>query len=172
MCSPLFQLDHIKFFVLTLSVLEIRKIPFDECKNKWASTLWKGRQNIKPTNSITFELSRDSSLETVAVASFWGIFFEGELVGVNSGFGTSRELFRSRGLWVDEPFRGQNLSGKLFSAISEFALASGYQKIWSLPRKSALKSYTKNGFVILREVPDSMMNYGPNYLAVKSLSDS
>jgi GNAT superfamily N-acetyltransferase len=83
--------------------------------------------------------------------TFWGIHFNGDLVGVNSGHRTAQNQYRSRGLWVDPMCRGQGLAQLLLTVTLWQARREGCEMAWSIPRQSALHSYTSQGFQTVGE---------------------
>jgi GNAT superfamily N-acetyltransferase len=78
--------------------------------------------------------------------TFWGVFKDNKLVGVNSGHKTTSNHYRSRGIWVDPAYRQLGLAQKLFTMTEHQALLEKCEMIWSIPRKSALSAYTNYGF--------------------------
>jgi predicted GNAT family acetyltransferase len=47
---------------------------------------------------------------------------------------------------VHPDWRGQHIADLLFSELESQALLEGCEMIWSIPRKAALRAYTKFGF--------------------------
>ena len=77
---------------------------------------------------------------------FWGVFMDNMLVGVNSGHRSSEVEYRSRGIWVDPSYRKTGVAQMLFEMTQHQARIEQCEMIWSIPRKTALKAYTKFGF--------------------------
>lgn len=80
-------------------------------------------------------------------ASFWAVFDDERIVGVNSGHRTSEVEYRSRGIWVDPDYRGQGIATMLFNLLKNQAVTERCEMIWSIPRKTALPAYTRSGFM-------------------------
>ena len=127
----------------------------------WDSHLWIGFGNVlivKRRKEIwkyepTFFCIRDND----------------KIIGVNSGFRTEEGIYRSRGLWVNSEHRGQGLGQQLL----EMAIQQGKREkcswIWSLPRKTALSTYSKSGFYKVGDWIDKGVEFGPNCLAIHKL---
>jgi RimJ/RimL family protein N-acetyltransferase len=79
---------------------------------------------------------------------FFGLFFGGEMIGVNSGHVCGDGSFRSRGLWVDPIYRGYGFGIEILAATIAYADAIESTFIWSYPRLSSKKTYEAAGFTI------------------------
>jgi GNAT superfamily N-acetyltransferase len=83
--------------------------------------------------------------------TFWGAFDDDIIVGVNSGHMTLYNLYRSRGLYVKEKYRGKGIGQKLLlKTISQgyFENAIG---VWSYPNRKAWMTYHNVGFLLTGE---------------------
>jgi GNAT superfamily N-acetyltransferase len=83
--------------------------------------------------------------------AFWGAFDNERLIGTNSGHMTLYNLYRSRGLYVEEEYRGHGIGQKLLlKTISQgyFEKAIG---VWSYPNRNAWMSYHNAGFQLTGE---------------------
>ncbi len=128
-----------------------RKISFETILPIWQNELWRNRQSaIEPMSAMTwpFEGSPDPIDMSIFdyTPTFWGVYVDDKLVGVNSGHRTANVQYRSRGIWVDPDYRGRGIAQRLFSMTQHQALVEGCLLVWSIPRKTALSSYTKFGF--------------------------
>lgn len=101
--------------------------------------------------------------------SFWGVYEDNKIVGVNSGFRTDVHDYRSRGIWVDPQYRGQGIASLLFDALFVQAFEEQCTMCWSIPRQSALRAYTSVGFVQTSDFFDEGMEFGPNCYVCKML---
>jgi GNAT superfamily N-acetyltransferase len=124
----------------------IKKIPQSEILVVWAKKLWPGRQEIKSHSAMCFLKGHDMR-NTKYDATFFGYYVDSVLVGVNSGHGTVTG-YRSRGLWVDEQYRGQGIGKKLLLATIEQGQQEGFDMVWSLPRQTSWPTYASAGFVL------------------------
>jgi GNAT superfamily N-acetyltransferase len=132
--------------------MNARKISFDQILPIWQNELWPDRQSAIETHSaMTWPYSwpeQEIDMEIFNYdATFFGVFSKQKLIGVNSGHKSSEVEYRSRGIWVDPAFRKTGVSQVLFDMTAEQALNEGCEMIWSIPRKTALKAYTKFGFM-------------------------
>ena len=132
--------------------MNARKISFDQILPIWQNELWPDRQSAIETHSaMTWPYSwpeQEIDMEIFNYdATFFGVFSKQKLIGVNSGHKSSEVEYRSRGIWVDPAFRKTGVSQVLFDITAEQALNEGCEMIWSIPRKTALKAYTKFGFM-------------------------
>ena len=82
------------------------------------------------------------------IPTFWGAFDDGKLIGCNSGHMTLDKLYRSRGLYVKEEYRGQRIGQKLLLKT----ISQGYFEkaiaVWSYPRMESWMTYHYTGFYL------------------------
>lgn len=132
--------------------MNARKISFDQILSVWQTELWPNRQSdIETHSAMTWPYSWPETEIDMEIfnydATFFGVFSKQQLIGVNSGHKSSEVEYRSRGIWVDPAFRKTGVSQILFGMTEDQAMAEGCEMIWSIPRKTALKAYTKFGFM-------------------------
>ena len=128
-----------------------RKISFDTILPIWKNELWQDRTSAIETHSAMtwpFEGAPDPIDMNIFdyKPTFWGVYIDDKLVGVNSGHRTDNTQYRSRGIWVDPDYRGRGIAQQLFTSTEHQALVEDCLLLWSIPRKTALSSYTKFGF--------------------------
>ncbi|MDA8915589.1 GNAT family N-acetyltransferase [bacterium] len=128
-----------------------RKISFDTILPIWKNELWSDRTSAIETHSAMtwpFEGAPDPIDMNIFdyKPTFWGVYIDDKLVGVNSGHRTNHTQYRSRGIWVDPDYRGRGIAQQLFTLTEHQALVEDCLLLWSIPRKTALSSYTKFGF--------------------------
>jgi GNAT superfamily N-acetyltransferase len=128
-----------------------RRITFDEILPIWRYKLWPNRQSaIEPVSAMTWPFEGDPDPIDMSIfeyqPTFWGVYIDDELVGVNSGHRTSDTHYRSRGIWVSPEHRGKNIANTLFSLTAHQGVIEHCEMCWSIPRKTALSAYTKFGF--------------------------
>lgn len=131
--------------------MQITEISWQTILTVWQFQLWPGRKSLIETHSaMTWPYSDNPDAIDIKIfdrpVNYWGIWDGNLLVGVNSGHGTTQTEYRSRGLWVDESWRGQGLGQRLLTHTSEHAQSQGYDMIWSLPRITAINTYRLSGF--------------------------
>lgn len=129
----------------------IKRVDFETVLPLWTIKLWPGRSSpIEPLSAMTWPFEGDPQPINMSIfeyePSFWAVFDEDTIVGVNSGHRTTDWQYRSRGIWVDPNYRGKGIANLLFSSLQEQAVAESCEMIWSIPRKTALPAYTKFGF--------------------------
>ena len=129
----------------------IKKISFEEILPVWKEKLWPDRESaIEPMSAMTWPFEGNHQPINMSIFEFeplfWGVYFKDKLIGVNSGHRTSSTQYRSRGIWVDPEYRMHGVSQHLFLQLQDQAVLEGCEMIWSIPRKTALKAYTKFGF--------------------------
>lgn len=123
--------------------MNICEIPCSEIANFWKNHLWTDTQ-IRMSSSIIFnthpfEYNLNYHNEQ---RIFLGIFrSHNVLIGVNSLHKTD-EMWRSRGLCVLPSHRGKGIGQKLLKETID--RADG--KCWSIPKRTALKTYESVGF--------------------------
>ncbi len=140
----------------------IKKIQFSEIEKIWSEKLWPNRKSkIEPTSGMHY-LSEWSKEIMSNKPTFFGYFIKDKLVGVNSGHKANDNSYRSRGLWVNPKYRGNGIAKKLLQATIDQAAKENCDFIWSIPRKSSLKTYLSVGFrVTSDEIVD--LEFGPNF---------
>tara|TARA_Y100001935_G_scaffold253673_1_gene260438 strand:+ start:2951 stop:3430 length:480 start_codon:yes stop_codon:yes gene_type:complete len=150
---------------------ELQEIDFDFVKPIWHEFLWPNRKTpILPTSPIEFMGDYDKSL-LKSQPHFYGVFLGGEWVGINSGFKTNFDGFRSRGLFVKKEYRRKGISQMLFRACERDAIKSKSKFLWSMPRKTAFPSYLKFGFMQTSDWIDEKYEFGPNCFVRKQIVD-
>lgn len=105
---------------------------------------------------------KNSQISKFANPIFYKLTLGAELVGVNSGHLTSEFEYRNRGIWIAPEHRGKSLSHIFFEQSVIDARSFGCIVLWSLPRKSAIKTYTSFGFQIKSDWDDESYEFGPN----------
>ncbi|MCB0362188.1 MAG: GNAT family N-acetyltransferase [Bdellovibrionales bacterium] len=155
------------------SAIQLREISFAQILPVWSQRLWPGRKSeIEPASIIdhTGRLSLD--LRALNPIFFWGAFDSGDTsggpLGVISGFPTSGQHFRCRGLWVDPLMRDLGIGSSLVQKSEEAAQSLNRSVLWTMPRLSALPFYLKYGFKEQKWVSD--FEFGPHALVEKTLS--
>ena len=159
----------------------LKEINFDEIFPIWDKQLWPGRKSkIEPMSSLVWnsqlflkwgnsEIKKDSSIFDKYEPTFFGITEGGKLIGVNSGFRTEFDVYRSRGLWVDKNHRGLGLGRLLLDTAISLGKQENCGVIWSMPRKSALPTYEAVGFNKIGPWLDETVEFGPNAVSYKYL---
>lgn len=131
--------------------MQIKRTSFGNILPIWQQHLWPNRQSAIETHSaMTWPFEGDPDPIDMHIfsypATFWCVLVDEQMIGVNSGHRTSDTQYRSRGIWVHPDWRGQHIADLLFSELESQALLEGCELIWSIPRKTALRAYTKFGF--------------------------
>lgn len=128
-----------------------KKIDFETILPIWQTKLWPKRASaIEPMSAMTWPFEGDPQPINMSIfeyePTFWAVYDGDKIVGVNSGHRTTDFQYRSRGIWVDPDYRGKGIADTLFGMLQNQALVEGCEMIWSIPRKTALRAYTKFGF--------------------------
>ena len=131
--------------------MKLIRLSFDQILDIWQKKLWPNRTSAIETHSaMTWPYEGAPEEYDMNVfkypATFWGLFIDEKLVGVNSGHKTTEEQYRSRGIWVDPEYRIRGVAQMLFLMTAHQAKVEGCEMLWSIPRKTALPAYTKFGF--------------------------
>lgn len=131
--------------------MQLQQIDFLTILPIWKKLLWPERTSaIEPVSCIQLFGEKEYSIMSNA-PTFFGVFKDGQLVGVNSGFKTSNELYRSRGIYVLPEFRKFGVSTMLFSAVCDQGRKERCSTVWSMPRLSALWAYQRFGFTVVSQ---------------------
>jgi len=146
-------------------MIHIKKITWEQIRDIWEKHL--PNMSIEPTSAMTCprgleykSVGDDLHIEQVDeydlqnqnfTPTFWGAFDDDIIVGVNSGHMTLHNLYRSRGLYVKEKYRGKGIGQKLLlKTISQgyFENAIG---VWSYPNRKSWMTYHNAGFILTGE---------------------
>ena len=132
----------------------IREITFSKIKLYWDAYLWRERLNEGIyVDQVNFEGPLEWVTYEVLEPKFIAYYDRNKIVGVESGYKTSDDYFRVRGLWVNKRYRGQGIATKL---IQYFEDRADCKYIWSMPRESALPFYLVYGFGVESLGPETI----------------
>ena len=131
--------------------MKIIRLSFEQIISVWQNHLWPDRESpIESHSAMTWPFEGNPEQYDMNVfnypATFWGVYIDNKLVGVNSGHKTTDTQYRSRGIWVDPEYRKQGVAQNLFNMTEHRAILEKCNMIWSLPRKTALPAYERFGF--------------------------
>lgn len=131
--------------------MKIIRLSFEQIISVWQNHLWPDRESpIESHSAMTWPFEGNPEQYDMNVfnypATFWGVYIDNKLVGVNSGHKTTDTQYRSRGIWVDPEYRKQGVAQNLFNMTKHQAVLEKTDMIWSLPRKTALPAYERFGF--------------------------
>lgn len=136
----------------------IKKITYDEIVSIWSK--YMPNMSLEETSAMScfkkmvidpetekFEQVDHYDLKNMdSTPTFWGAFDNDKLIGCNSGHMTMDRLYRSRGLYVREEYRGQRIGQKLLLKTISQAYHEDAIAIWSYPTMSAWLTYHHAGF--------------------------
>jgi len=131
--------------------MKIEQINFEQIFPVWRNHLWPDRISpIESHSAMQWPFGGEVFLPNKTVfdytTTFWAVIIDGNIVAANSGHRSSENFYRSRGLWVDPDYRKQGLAQLIFTVTEWQARREGCTHLWSLPRQTALSSYTAFGF--------------------------
>lgn len=144
-------------------MIKIKKITFDDISPMWGKYL--PNMSLEETSAMSCFKKRIQDPETMRhddvdhydlenqkfIPTFWGAFDDDKLIGVNSGHMTLDRLYRSRGLFVKNEYRGQGIGMKLLLKT----ISQGYHEkahaVWSYPKKESWETYKKCTFILCGE---------------------
>lgn len=150
---------------------KVTKISFETISQIWSEHLWNGRTTpIKQISSMLYLGGYDMSIYNND-PTFFAIKVDGKVVAVNSGHMTINGYYRSRGLWVEEQYRGRGYTRLLFQELYEVAKSERAYYVWSLPKVNSVGAYVKNGFSISSKITNDF-ELGPHYYVLKDLNVS
>jgi N-acetylglutamate synthase-like GNAT family acetyltransferase len=128
-----------------------RKTTFEHILPVWENNLWPGRKSAIETHSVmTWPWSEQPRYDMSIFeypATFWCATNQDKVIAVISGHKTSQKHYRTRGIWVDSDHRLRGISQMLFLLVGAQAKLEHCNKLWSLPKQSAIRAYTKAGFI-------------------------
>jgi len=154
--------------------MKVIESTFEEVYPIWKNELWLGRiSKIESMSSLCWKQSssiiKDHSIFDNYTPTFFVIKEDNQIVGVNSGFKTSEKIYRSRGLWVKEEYRNKGYGQVLLMQAIIQGKSEDCHWIWSMPRKSALKTYEGVSFKKKGKWIDHGVEFGPNCLVTRQL---
>ena len=154
---------------------------FEDIYDLWSEGLWPGRvSKIEDRSALSFNYRMWKNYKNVSITkqrkliwenkpTFWVAKEGDKLIGVNSGFKTSNDLYRSRGLYVIPEKRSQGISRMLLKLTIETAKKENCGVIWTMPRQSAIIAYESVGFQKIGGWIDEGVEFGPNCIAIKQI---
>ena len=154
--------------------MKVIESTFEEVYPIWNEKLWPERiSKIESMSSLYWraprDIIKDSSIFEKYIPTFFAIKEDNQIVGVNSGFRTDERIYRSRGVWVKEEYRSKGYGQVLLMQAIIQGKKENCHLIWSMPRKSALKTYVKVGFKKRGKWIDDGVEFGPNCLVTRQL---
>jgi predicted GNAT family acetyltransferase len=143
----------------------IYKIDFETISKVWRENLWThGDSANKRYNKIKIGGKFDEELAK-KTTFYWAYKLDDNIVGVNSGYISCDNYYRSRGLWVDSKFRGAGFAKTLLDIVIAESIFWNCKYVWSYPREESLGVYESVGFKKQGEF--EVASYGFNCIAVK-----
>ena len=132
-------------------MIEFSQCEFTDVFGIWRNLLWPDRESAIESHSVMTWPESDQPEYDMSVfeydATFWCARSGSDIIAVNSGHRTSQTEYRTRGIWVDPRHRLCDISQTLFALVTAQAVSEHCDRLWSLPRQSAIRAYTKAGFV-------------------------
>lgn len=107
-------------------ICEYSETTFEEIYDLWNEGLWPNRvSKIESRSSLSWDAELWEGYGNISITkqkdtiwkyepTFWAAKSDGKLIGVNSGFKTNDNIYRSRGLYVSPEHRGHRVSNMLF----------------------------------------------------------
>lgn len=124
----------------------IKELEYNDVYFFWKTYLWPDRKTITPMSTMRYMDEPYKDIEKKYKPTFYGFIVNNNIVGVNSGHASSKIHYRSRGLYVLPEYRGNNIGVELLKYCMLLAQRENKKYCWSLPKKTALKTYLKAGF--------------------------
>lgn len=149
--------------------MQIKTVSFEQIKEVWRSRLWQGRvSEIKGYSAMTFMGDNSGRFKDQPQVFLAGII-DNKIVAVNSLHLAESYMARSRGLWVDDAYRGQGFGLQMLEETSKQAEYLGAFAIWSFPRQTSWSTYERAGYIQMSPWM-SHGEFGPNCYAIKRLN--
>lgn len=146
-------------------VIEIRKITFEQIFDVWSKKLWPGRNSkIEAVSAIDQNGLIDVDILNFT-ANFWGAFVADQLVGVVSTHPTEANVYRLRGLFVEESHRRLKIGKKLIQHSMNCVANENAKLLWTLARITNKEFYLGCGFSVTQEI--GTYEFGPHYIMKK-----
>lgn len=143
----------------------IYRVDFETIQKVWRKNLWvEGDSADKRYNRIKIDGKFDQDMAEKTVM-YWAYKLDDEIVGVNSGYKSCENYYRSRGLWVTPRFRGAGFAKSLLDVAIGESIFWNCKYIWSYPREESLGVYESMGFK--KQGDFKIADYGFNCIAIK-----
>tara|TARA_Y100000816_G_C26048172_1_gene549380 strand:+ start:658 stop:1098 length:441 start_codon:yes stop_codon:yes gene_type:complete len=143
----------------------IYRVDFETIQKVWRKNLWvEGDSADKRYNRIKIDGKFDQDMAEKTVM-YWAYRLDDEIVGVNSGYKSCENYYRSRGLWVTPRFRGAGFAKSLLDVAIGESIFWNCKYIWSYPREESLGVYESMGFK--KQGDFKIADYGFNCIAIK-----
>lgn len=152
------------------SKIQIEKISYKDILKLW-KLLWPNTTDIQPMSSIQYLGGYDIEIYKKYQPTYIGLYNSKKLIGCISGHKSSSEYYRTRGIYILPDYRGQKLSNILFEQMFIESQNQNCNFIWSLPRKSALYSYTSKGFIQTTKFIKINKDYDSNCFVLKKIEN-
>ena len=162
-------------------ICEYSETTFEEIYDLWNEGLWPNRvSKIESRSSLSWDARLWEGYGNISITkqkdtiwkyepTFWAARSEGKLIGVNSGFRTNVNIYRSRGLYVNPEYRGEGVSKMLLKLTINSAKQEECRIIWTMPRKDSLFAYENVGFRKIGGWIDKGVEFGPNCIAINEI---
>ena len=162
-------------------ICEYSETTFEEIYDLWNEGLWPNRvSKIESRSSLSWDAKLWEGYGNISITkqketiwkyepTFWAAKSDGKLIGVNSGFKTNDNIYRSRGLYVSPEYRREGVSKMLLKLTINSAKKGECRIIWTMPRKSALSAYESVGFNKDGRWSDEGVEFGPNCIAINEI---
>jgi GNAT superfamily N-acetyltransferase len=154
---------------LTINRPNIDKVELDFIMRADKCSKEEATRRIYEDCTIHYGYTHDNRIYKLYTPTFFGVYDNEKLIGVNSGHRSKKNEYRSRGLWVDPDYRGRKIGKILLQATINKAVEEGCDLIWSLPRESSMPVYNSVGFDKKSDWITKGVLYGPNCIAIKNL---
>lgn len=126
----------------------ILAISFEQIYDIWSKKLWPSRLSaIEKTSAMNY-LGGYDILNLNYTPSFFAYYTNNQIAGVNSGHLCNNNGYRSRGLYVEEKYRGQGIGQQLLEHTINLAKEAKASYVWSYPRQTSWNTYEKAGFTL------------------------
>ena len=154
---------------------------FEDIYDLWNEGLWPCRvSKIEDRSALSFDFNLWRNFQNISITkqrkkiweykpTFWAVRQDNKIIGVNSGFKTNVDTYRSRGLYVIPEKRGQGVSNMLLKLTISTAKKENCAVIWTMPRKDALFAYESVGFQKIGKWIDDGVEFGPNCIAINQI---
>ncbi len=130
--------------------MNVMVLTFEQIKEIWEKELWPNRESpIETHSAMTWPYDGNPLEFDMDIfkydPSFFGVFHNGRIIGVNSGHRTKDNIYRSRGIWVDPESRKKGISQLLFDGTEKQAIKDA---IWTclLSTTKAAEEEEKRGW--------------------------
>ena len=144
----------------------ICRVNYETAKEVWKQELWSyGDSADKKYSKMKINNEKFDKTMAKKTIFYWAYKLDDKIVGINSGYKSCDNYYRSRGIWVDPKFRGIGFAKTLIDVAITESMFWDCKYIWAYPRKETVGVWESMGFK--KQGQFESASYGFNCIVIK-----